>query len=1068
MRQSKLDMLLCLLVILLSSSALKCKALTEAKALIRWKSSLFNTESLSSWNLNNSTNHCHWFGITCNSAGSVIELNLPNCNLNGKLDELDFVALSNITKLDISNNMLIGSITGNISAISKLTSLDLSSNSFNETVPAEIGQLTNLVDLRLYNNKMIGELPYQLTHLPKVQHFDLSSNYLQTPDFSKFGAMPSLTYLSLSSNSFTLEFPSFILNCTNLTFIDLSQNHFSGPIPDSLATSLVKLQYLHLSSNSFQGLIPVSLANLKLRDLSLGSNILTGGIPLILGSISTLRVLELFNNSFSGPIPSTIGDLKNLQSLVLYENKLSGLVPPEIGNMTSLVQLDLSKNSFSGPIPSTVVNLKNLQSLFLYGNKVSGPVPPEIGNMTSLALLDLRVNSFSGPIPSTVGNLKNLQILFLYGNKLSGPAPPEIGNMTSLVQLDLGVNSFSGPIPSTVGNLKNLLVLWFDGNSLSGEIPKEFGNLTNLEDLILASNLLTGEIPPELLGYRSSISYLDLSGNKLSGQIAPELGYLSSLSYLDLSGNKLSGQIAPELGYLSFLSYLDLSGNKLSGQIAAELQNLSWLRLLNLSHNLLSGPIPSIIGGMVIIQKIDLSSNELSGIIPYNLASLWSLQQLNVSHNHLSGQIPKELSGIYTLHSIDFSYNQLTGPIPPGEVFQNASEAYVGNNGLCGDAFGLPSCGFNPFGQGSHKKHTTLLIIIAIPLAGCSLILVIIAIACRRQQSSKVSETENYPSVWDMGLKFKFTDVMEAIDNFNEAYCIGEGSFGVVYKAELPTGHVLAVKRQHFSDVSDIQEISVRSFINEIQILLEVRHRNIVKLHGSHIKKGVMYLVYDFVERGSLRDVLYSVLGGMMFDWAMRVKVIHGMAHALAYLHNDCSPAIVHRDISINNVLLDHDFEPKVSDFGTAKLLKHDGSSWTAVVGTYGYMAPELAYMTKFTDKCDVYSFGMVTLEVIMGMHPGELLLNLPSMLSSSEGNDLLLKDVLDNRLLPPTGQLAEQVVFIVKVALACTQTNPALRPAMLSIAQDLQEGSEKQGQNRALIRMTLYQQFTNVSASSG
>ncbi|KAM0948083.1 putative protein kinase RLK-Pelle-LRR-XI-1 family [Dioscorea sansibarensis] len=176
----------------------------------------------------------------------------------------------------------------------------------------------------------------------------------------------------------------------------------------------------------------------------------------------------------------------------------------------------------------------------------------------------------------------------------------------------------------------------------------------------------------------------------------------------------------------------------------------------------------------------------------------------------------------------------------------------------------------------------------------------------------------------------------------------------------------------------------------------------------------------------------------MTFDWAMRVKVIHGVAHALAYLHNDCSPNILHRDISINNVLLDGDFEPKVSDFGTAKLLTHDASNWTAIVGSYGYIAPELAYMTKFTDKCDVYSFGVVTLEVMMGKHPGELLLNLPSMSSSSQGNDLLLKDVLDRRLLPPTGQLAEQVVFIVKIALACTQTNPASRPGMRSIAQEL------------------------------
>ena len=149
------------------------------------------------------------------------------------------------------------------------------------------------------------------------------------------------------------------------------------------------------------------------------------------------------------------------------------------------------------------------------------------------------------------------------------------------------------------------------------------------------------------------------------------------------------------------------------------------------------------------------------------------------------------------------------------------------------------------------------------------MLLVAIVVARRRQGTSKVTETENHSLVWDIGLKFKFEVVMEAIDNFNEAYCIGKGSFGVVYKAELPSGQVLAVKQHHFSDESDIQENNVRSILNEIKILLGVRHRNIVKLHGACTKKGVMYLVYDYAQRGSLGDVLYSVFGGLIFEWAM-------------------------------------------------------------------------------------------------------------------------------------------------------------------------------------------------------
>ncbi|KAM0949351.1 putative protein kinase RLK-Pelle-LRR-XI-1 family [Dioscorea sansibarensis] len=799
---------------------------------------------------------------------------------------------------------------------------------------------------------MIGELPYQLSYLPKVQHFDLSSNDLETPDFSKFKAMPSLTYLSLFLNSFTLEFPSFILHCTNLTFLDLSLNNFSGPIPDNLATSLVDLQYLNLSSNSFQGLIPVSLAKLKLQDIRLGSNILTGGIPSGLGQNGLLNNVDFSDNRFSGELPESLCDGFNLQFLTV------------------------DTNNFSGRLPSCLCNCTGLTRVRLEGNHFTGDISEAFGVHPKLIYLDINGSSLTGTLSADWGQCTSLQLLRL------------------------------------------------DGNSISGEIPKEFGNLANLQELSLASNFLTEEIPSEL-GNLSSLFSLNLRGNNLSGKIPSRIGGVGKLTRLDLSRNKLSGDIPNKLGNLKYLILLDLSGNELSGPIPYQLGNLVYLR-----------------------ELLDLSSNELSGSIPSNLAKLNKLQKLNVSHNNLSGQIPESLSRMSSLDTVDFSYNyKLTGGVPTGKAFQIGS--YEGNSGLCGDATaGLLSCGSSSSGHGSlsssspghgsHKKHTTPLITITITLAGCSIILVTIAIACRRQRSSKVSETENYPSVWDIGLKFKFTDVMEAIDKFNEAYCIGEGGFGVVYKAELPAGQVLAVKCLHFSDDSDIQKINLISLINETQILLEVRHRNIVKLHGSYIKKGVMYLVYDYVEGGSLGDVLYHVLGGMALDWVTRVKVIHGVAHALAYLHNDCSPAIVHRDISMNNVLLDYDYEPKVSDFGTARLLTPDESSWTAVIGTCGYMAPELAYMTKFTDKCDVYSFGVVTLEVMMGKHPGELLSNLPSISSSFEGNDLLLKDVLDNRLLPPTGQSAEQVVFIVKVALACTQTDPALRPAMLSIAQGL------------------------------
>ncbi|KAM2911205.1 hypothetical protein FF1_003989 [Malus domestica] len=200
-----------------------------------------------------------------------------------------------------------------------------------------------------------------------------------------------------------------------------------------------------------------------------------------------------------------------------------------------------------------------------------------------------------------------------------------------------------------------------------------------------------------------------------------------------------------------------------------------------------------------------------------------------------------------------------------------------------------------------------------------------------------------------------------------------------------------------------------------------------------------MFLVYEYLDRGSLGKALYGEDRGGELDWGTRVKIVQGLAHAISYLHNDCSPPVVHRDISVNNVLLESDFEPQLSDFGTAKLLSSDSTSWTNVAGSYGYMAPELAFTMRVTDKSDVFSFGMVALEIVMGRHPGEMLESLLEASKTLKGNaELLLKDVLDQRLEPPTGELAEAVAFVVTLALACARPRPELRPTMRYVAQEL------------------------------
>ncbi|XP_057972807.1 MDIS1-interacting receptor like kinase 2-like [Malania oleifera] len=307
-------------------------------------------------------------------------------------------------------------------------------------------------------------------------------------------------------------------------------------------------------------------------------------------------------------------------------------------------------------------------------------------------------------------------------------------------------------------------------------------------------------------------------------------------------------------------------------------------------------------------------------------------------------------------------------------------------------------------------------------------------------------QNENIFAVWRYDGMMVYEQIVEATEGFNSKYCIGVGGYGVVYKAKLPsTGQVVAVKKLHPLQDDESMDNS-KAFESEVRALTEICHRNIVKLYGfcSHVEQSL--LVYQFIERGSLGKMLSNGNReqAMEFNWSRRVNVVRGIANALSYMHHDCSPPIIHRDLSSNNVLLDLEYEAHVSDFGTARLLKPDSSNWSSLAGTIGYTAPELSYTMKVTEKCDVYSFGVVSMEVIMGRHPGDLILSLPfssslpSTSSSLSTHHVLLKDVVDQRLSPPTNKLANEVVWIVKLAFACLYSNPQIRPTMRQVSQKL------------------------------
>ncbi|XP_043707868.1 MDIS1-interacting receptor like kinase 2-like isoform X1 [Telopea speciosissima] len=281
-----------------------------------------------------------------------------------------------------------------------------------------------------------------------------------------------------------------------------------------------------------------------------------------------------------------------------------------------------------------------------------------------------------------------------------------------------------------------------------------------------------------------------------------------------------------------------------------------------------------------------------------------------------------------------------------------------------------------------------------------------------------------------------YENIIEATENFDDKHCIGKGGYGSVYKANLSTGQLVAVKKLHPVQ-EDADMVNKKQFTNEIRALTEIRHKNIVKLYGFCSQARHSFLVYEYLERGSLAKILGDAERATEFDWIKRISVIKGVANALSYMHNDCSPPIIHRDISGSNILLDSKYEAHVADFGIARLLMPDSSNWTSLAGTYGYLPPECAYTMKVTEKCDVYSFGVVTIETLMGRHPGELLSSL-SLSSSSAMQTMMLKDILDQRLPLPIAEIYGAVVSIVKMAFTCLDANPQSRPTMKHVSHEL------------------------------
>ncbi|XP_050243562.1 MDIS1-interacting receptor like kinase 2-like isoform X1 [Quercus robur] len=784
----------------------------------------------------------------------------------------------------------------------------------------------------------------------------------------------------------------------------------------------------------------------NLVHLDLSRNWLKGSISVEIGTLSKLTHLDLSLNSLTGKLPPSFGNLTRLVKFDISSNSINGSIPKDLGNLTNLTHFSAQGNPLIGELPLSLANLTRLQVFDISSNLVSGSIPNGLGNLKNLLELRLRDNKFTGAIPSALGLLTNLSILDLSFNKINGSIVPEIGLLKNLLKLDLQKNNLTGPIPLSIGHLTSLQALYLSGNQISGSIPVHISNCSLLY-IIFSHNYLTGSIP--FLNSSLSFRRIDLSYNSISGGEIPLTGIgfldvsynnfngsfpnlivdnMEHLYYFNLSNNKIVGHVPSIIGQLTYLETLSLSWNQISGAIPKEIADCKSLSELELSHNHLTGSIPSQISDLQFLNAIDQSYNTISGEIPFKQGDSQPLEFLDLSCNNLTGNIP-DLSA--SIKEVNFSHNSFHGQIPDGYL-NYAPSTFIGNKDLCGDVKGFPPCLPSSPSKSRSIVHQ---IKFFVPLIAFTMFLLLgyfFRSQCRvRKMSSESRETKNGDlfSIWNYDGKIAYEDIIEATEDFDIRYCIGTGGYGSVYKAQLPNGKVVALKKLHRLEAEDPN--FDKSFRNEVKILTEIRHRNIVKLHGYCLHKRCMFLVYEYMERGSLFCVLRNNAEAVELDWMKRVNIIKSIAHALSYMHHESVPVIVHRDISSNNILLNSELEAFVSDFGTARLLDSETSNQTLIAGTYGYIAPELAYTMKVTEKSDVYSFGVVALEILMGRHPGELL----TSLSSSQS--VMLNEILDKRLPPPNRLVAQDVFLVAAISFACLRAKPKSRPTMKSVSQE-------------------------------
>ncbi|TYJ00569.1 hypothetical protein E1A91_A13G094000v1 [Gossypium mustelinum] len=967
----------------------------ERRILLEFKTSVYDPSGiLSSWDLSKNPKHCSWHGVSCNSRSQVISINIagggccegnftPSCSPSSKL--LPFYGFG-FRRRACSRGKLVGYLSPLIGKLTELRVLSLAFNDIGGEIPLELWGLEKLEQLDLEGNSFTGKLPDEIVGLRNLRVLNLGFNALEGEIPGSLSKFVDLEVLNLAGNKLKGSIPDYFGSFYYLKGLHLSNNQLNGPILDFFGSNCRYLEHLDLSGNFLVGHIPGSLGNCRqLRTLVLFSNMLDGVIPNELGQLHKLEVLDVARNNLSGFIPTELGDCVQLSILVL-----SNLFDPFLSGQNSNEELSFrlphsntdEYNSFQGSIPMGITTLPKLKVLWALMANLEGKLPRNWGGCENLEIINLAQNHFVGDVFGVFNGCKKLRHLDMSSNRLTGELDEQL-RVLCMTLFDISGNLMSGSIPR------------FNYCACPGILSSSF-ELLQPHDLPSAYlSFFTCKTRLEtILPFQGSKAVLihNFGGNNFSGSLPwlpiARARLVKQIEYAFLAGgNNLTG---------SFPESLFVNCNKLHGMI------------VNVSNNRLSGHIPSRIGAICRPLKfLDVSKNQIEGVVPQSFRDLKSLVLLDLSGNKLRGLVPKGLNQLKNLKHFSLGSN-------------NLSVSELSSNSLAvrsADMMINTEDSQNEVASSSASASAIVSVL---------LVLAVLFFYTRKQvPKSRVqgSESREITAFVDIGVPLTYETIVEATGNFSAGKCIGIGGFGASYRAEIAPGISVAVKRLAVGRFQGIQQ-----FHAEVKTLETMRHPNLVTLVGYHANETDMFLLYNYLPGGDLENF---------------IRERSTRAHALAYLHDECTPKVLHRDVKPSNILLDNDCNAYLSDFGLSRLLgTSETHAATGVAGTFGYVAPEYAMTCRVSEKADVYSYGIVLLELISDKKALD-----PSFSSQANGFNIVswacmllqqgqAKDVFTLRLwnAGPHHDLVE----LLHLAVTCTVDSLSTRPTMRQVVQRL------------------------------